>query len=354
MAYRPERGNAAGGAEYLLKVEGLCSSFSTDTGLVRVLEGIDLELKPGETLGIVGESGSGKSLTALSIMRLLAGSAGRIDGGRVIFKGRDLRELGEREMRKIRGNEIAMIFQEPGSSLNPLMKIGDQIIESIRLHQRVSRREARGRALEALRKARLSPAESILSEYPFQLSGGQLQRVMVAMSLVCKPSLLIADEPTAALDLTIQAQILELMTQLRQDTGAAIIFITHDLGVVAELCDQVAVMYCGRIVEKGSVYDIFDRPANPYTQGLLASIPKPGIRAGELESIPGNPPNPRLTPPGCKFRPRCKYAREICGKEEPAFSEAGSGHYSRCWLKAGQAEGRERGGDGQAGEAGND
>ncbi|MDR1637645.1 MAG: ABC transporter ATP-binding protein [Treponema sp.] len=336
MADRLEREASGGGAErYVLKVEDLRTSFYTDTGVVRVLEGIDLELKPGEVLGIVGESGSGKSVTAMSIMRLLAGTTGRIDGGRVIFNGRDLRELGEEEMRNIRGNEIAMIFQEPMTSLNPVMKIGDQIIESIRLHQRVSRQEARKRTLEVLRKVRLSRTESLLSEYPFQLSGGQLQRVMVAMGLVCNPSLLIADEPTTALDVTIQAQILELMMQLRRDIGTSIIFITHDLGVVAELCDQVAVMYCGRIVEKGSVYDIFDQPANPYTQGLLASIPKMGVRAGELESIPGNVPNPKYMPPGCKFRSRCRYAREICGKEEPGFCRVGPGHYSKCWLESG-------------------
>ncbi|MDR2176794.1 MAG: ABC transporter ATP-binding protein [Treponema sp.] len=344
MADRFEREDAPGGAgKYVLKVENLRTSFYTDTGIVRVLEGIDLELKPGEVLGIVGESGSGKSVTAMSIMRLLAGTTGRIDEGRVIFNGRDLRELGEEEMRNIRGNEIAMIFQEPMTSLNPVMKIGDQIIESIQLHQRVNRQEARRRTLEVLKKVRLSRAESLLSEYPFQLSGGQLQRVMVAMGLVCNPSLLIADEPTTALDVTIQAQILELMMQLRRDIGTSIIFITHDLGVVAELCDQVSVMYCGRIVEKGSVYDIFDRPSNPYTQGLLASIPKLGIRSGELESIPGNVPNPKFMPPGCKFRSRCKYALEICGQEEPGFSEVGSGHYSKCWLQ---------GGDGQPDKAG--
>jgi oligopeptide/dipeptide ABC transporter ATP-binding protein len=324
---------ADGAEKYVLKVEDLRTSFYTDTGVVRVLEGIDLELKSREVLGIVGESGSGKSVTALSILRLLAGTTGRIDGGRVIFNGRDLRELGEEEMRDIRGNEIAMIFQEPMTSLNPVMKIGDQIIESIRLHQQVGRPEARKRALEVLKQARLSRAESLLSEYPFQLSGGQLQRVMVAMGLVCNPSLLIADEPTTALDVTIQAQMLELMMGLRRDIGTSIIFITHDLGVVAELCDHVVVMYCGRILEKGSVYDIFDRPANPYTQGLLASTPKLGIRTGELESIPGNVPNPKFMPQGCKFRSRCKYGRDICAQEEPGFSEVGDGHYSRCWLQ---------------------
>jgi oligopeptide/dipeptide ABC transporter ATP-binding protein len=346
MADRFESEDRAGGAEYVLKVEGLRTSFYTDTGIVRVLEGIDLELKQGEVLGIVGESGSGKSVTAMSIMRLLAGTTGRIDGGRVIFNGRDLRTLGEEEMRNIRGSEIAMIFQEPMTSLNPVLKIGDQIIETIRLHRKVSRREARGHTLEVLKKVRLSRAESLLSEYPFQLSGGQLQRVMVAMGLVCNPSLLIADEPTTALDVTIQAQILELMMRLRRDIGTSIIFITHDLGVVAELCDQVAVMYCGRIVEKGSVYDIFDQPANPYTQGLLASIPKLGIRTGELDSIPGNVPNPKFMPPGCKFRSRCKYAGEICGKEEPGFSEVGRGHYSRCWIQRGEGTRNSFGGGG--------
>jgi oligopeptide/dipeptide ABC transporter ATP-binding protein len=317
--------------EFVLKVENLHTSFHTDTGIVRVLEGFDLELRQGEVLGIVGESGSGKSVTAMSIMRLLAGTTGRIDEGRVLFKGRNLVELGDEEMRNIRGNNIAMIFQEPMTSLNPVMKVGDQIIETILLHQHVNRTEARKRTLEVLKRVRLPRAESLLDEYPFQLSGGQLQRVMVAMGLVCNPSLLIADEPTTALDVTIQAQILELMEQLKRDIGTSIIFITHDLGVVAELCDRVVVMYCGRIVEKGSVYDIFDNPRNPYTQGLLSSIPKLGIRSEELESIPGNVPNPKHMPRGCKFESRCKYAEDVCRREEPAFSEVGEGHYSKCW-----------------------
>jgi oligopeptide/dipeptide ABC transporter ATP-binding protein len=320
--------------EFVLKVENLHTSFHTDTGIVRVLEGIDLELRQGEVLGIVGESGSGKSVTAMSIMRLLAGTTGRIDQGRVLFKGRNLVELKDEEMRNIRGNEIAMIFQEPMTSLNPVMRIGDQIIESIRLHQRVNRAEARKRTLEVLKKVRMSRAESLLYEYPFQLSGGQLQRVMVAMGLVCNPSLLIADEPTTALDVTIQAQILELMEQLKRDIGTSIIFITHDLGVVAELCDRVMVMYCGRIVERGSVYDIFDHPQNPYTQGLLSSIPKMGVRSEELDSIPGNVPNPKYMPQGCKFEPRCKYAEGICREKEPVFCQVGEGQYSKCWLHA--------------------
>jgi oligopeptide/dipeptide ABC transporter ATP-binding protein len=322
--------------EIVLKVEGLCTTFYTDTGPLRVLDGIDFELKRGEVLGIVGESGSGKSVTAMSIMRLLAGTTGKIDAGRVLFtdKGeeRDLVSLTEEEMRGVRGGNIAMIFQEPMTSLNPVMRIGDQIIESILLHQHVSVSEARKLALEALEAVHLPRAKSLLTEFPFQLSGGQRQRVMVAMGLVCNPSILIADEPTTALDVTIQAQILELMEQLKRDIGTSIMFITHDLGVVAEICDSVVVMYCGRIVEKGSVYDVFEHPANPYTQGLLASIPKLGDRAAELGSIQGNVPNPRYMPVGCKFAPRCKRATERCRAHEPALYEAGANHYSKCWM----------------------
>lgn len=324
----------------ILKIEDLHTSFYSDSGVVPAVDGIDLELKQGETLGIVGESGSGKSVTALSIMRLFAGTSGKIDSGKIVFnESVDLLTLKEEEMRKIRGNEIAMIFQEPMTSLNPVMKIGKQIEESIILHQKVSREEAKTRALEVLRQVQMPRAEQILEEYPFRLSGGQRQRVMVAMGLVCNPHILIADEPTTALDVTIQAQILRLMNQLQKEIETSIIMITHDLGVVAETCDKVAVMYCGRIVEQSDVYSLFDSPAHPYTQGLLASIPRLGEGVEELESIPGNVPNPKYMPKGCKFAPRCRFAMEKCKLEEPPFFTVGEGHQSKCWLNQEQGEG---------------
>jgi oligopeptide/dipeptide ABC transporter ATP-binding protein len=314
-----------------LSVQNLHTSFYMDTGAVHVLDGVGFDLHEKETLGIVGESGSGKSVTALSIMRLLMGTTGRIDSGKILFQGTNLLELNEDEMRKIRGNNIAMIFQEPMTSLNPVMKVGKQICESIILHQGKTREEARQIALNALRLVRMPRAESLLDEFPFQLSGGQRQRVMIAMALVCHPSVLIADEPTTALDVTIQAQILELMTQLQREINTSIIFITHDMGVVAELCDKVIVMYCGRILERGSVFDIFDHPSHPYTEGLLTCIPKLGVISGELDTIPGNVPNPKYMPKGCKFEPRCKYATDECREKEPPFFPVGEGHEAKCW-----------------------
>jgi len=317
--------------EKLLQVENLSTSFSTPSGRIRVLEDINFDLEQGEVLGIVGESGSGKSVTALSILRLLTGTSGRVDTGRVLFNGTNLLELSEEQMRGIRGNNISMIFQDPMTSLNPVIRIKAQIFESILLHQKVSREEALNQTINVLKAVNLSEINRVLTGFSFQFSGGQRQRIMIALGVVCKPSILIADEPTTALDVTIQAQILELMEQLKQNTGTSIILITHDLGVIAELCDRVVVMYCGRIVEKGSVYDLFDSPANPYSQGLLASIPKLGIRAEALEYIPGNVPNPHHIPKGCKFAPRCKYVTDICRAEEPGFYEVSPGHYSKCW-----------------------
>lgn len=315
----------------ILEIKNMHTYFYTDNGVVKSVDGVDIELKEGSTLGIVGESGSGKSVTALSVMGLLMGTTGKVVEGEILLDGKDITHLSDEERRKIRGNQISMIFQEPMTSLNPVMKIGDQIVEAIRMHQDKSKAEAKEMAVEMLKKTGLPRAERMVNEYPFQLSGGQRQRVMIAMALVCNPKILIADEPTTALDVTIQAQIIDLMNHLKEEIGTSIIFITHDLGVVAETCDDVVVMYCGRVVEKGNVYDIFDRTAHPYTEGLLNSIPKLGQHVEELASIPGNVPNPKYMPKGCKFAPRCPYATDRCREEEPGFFDVGDGHLSRCW-----------------------
>lgn len=315
----------------ILEIKNMHTYFFTDKGTVKSVDGVDIELERGKTLGIVGESGSGKSVTALSLMGLLMGTTGKVVEGEIILDGQDILKLSEDERRELRGKDIAMVFQEPMTSLNPVMKIGDQIMESIMMHQHLSKEEAKKLTIGILKKTGLPRVERIVNEYPFQLSGGQRQRVMIAMALVCNPKILIADEPTTALDVTIQAQILDLMNQLKKEIGTSIIFITHDLGVVAEICDEVVVMYCGRVVEKANVYDLFEKPSHPYTEGLLASIPKMGVEVDELESIPGNVPNPKFMPKGCKFAPRCKYAEEICHEEEPGFFDVGNGHLSRCW-----------------------
>ena len=300
--------------------------------MIKSVDGVDIELREGTTLGIVGESGSGKSVTALSVMGLLMGTTGKVAEGEILFEGRDLTKLDDEERRKMRGEKISMIFQEPMTSLNPVMKIGDQITECILMHNNISKQEAWDKAVEMLKLTGVPRVERMMKEYPFQLSGGQRKRVMIAMALVCKPKILIADEPTTALDVTIQAQILDLMENLKQKTGTSILFITHDLGVVAEVCDDVVVMYSGRVVEKGDVRSIFASPSHPYTRGLLASIPKLGECAEELESIPGNVPNPKYMPQGCKFAPRCSCAFDKCREEEPGFYDVGEGHMSRCWL----------------------
>ena len=298
----------------ILEIKNMHTYFFTDNGVVKSVDGVDIELKEGSTLGIVGESGSGKSVTALSVMGLLMGTTGKVVEGQILLDGRDITNLSAEERRKIRGNQISMIFQEPMTSQNK------------------TKQEAREMAVEMLKKTGLPRVERIVNEYPFQLSGGQRQRVMIAMALVCNPKILIADEPTTALDVTIQAQIIDLMNHLKQEIGTSIMFITHDLGVVAETCDEVVVMYCGRVVEKGNVYDIFGQTAHPYTQGLLRSIPKLGEHVEELDSIPGNVPNPKYMPKGCKFAPRCEHATERCREEEPGFFDLGNGHLSRCWL----------------------
>jgi oligopeptide/dipeptide ABC transporter ATP-binding protein len=315
----------------LLEVRNLRTVFRTEDGPVTAVNGLSFGLDSGETLGIVGESGSGKSVTALSIMRLLARNA-TVTADRIAFDGEDLPEKSESEMRKIRGFKIAMIFQDPMTSLNPVLTIGEQIAEAVRLHLGLDKREARKRAIEMLRKVRISLPEKRLGDYPHQFSGGMRQRVMIAMALSCNPDLLIADEPTTALDVTIQAQVLELMNELQSETGAAIILITHDLGVVAEFCKNVLVMYGGNMVEYGTAEQIFGTPRMPYTQGLLASLPRlDDTEHRRLEPIQGQPPNLLRLPPGCAFAPRCAYRMPICAEPVPLY-DFGEGHVARCFL----------------------
>ncbi|MCI8608427.1 MAG: ABC transporter ATP-binding protein [Firmicutes bacterium] len=316
----------------ILEVKNLCTYFFTDKGVVKAVDGLDFNLKKGAVLGIVGESGSGKSVTSLAIMDLLRGTTGKVVDGQILLEGKDLVPMSAEERRKIRGKEISMIFQEPMTSLNPTMRIGEQIAEIIRLHQGASKEEADKQTIQILKETGLPRVESMVKEYPFQLSGGQRQRVMIAMALACKPKILIADEPTTALDVTIQAQILDLMRNLQEKSGTSIIFITHSLGVVAEMCSDVIVMYCSQSVEMGDVNTIFLHPKHPYTKGLLACIPKIGQTVDRLESIPGNVPNPKYMPKGCKFAPRCPEAMEKCKEEQPPFFDYGNGHRCRCWL----------------------
>jgi oligopeptide/dipeptide ABC transporter ATP-binding protein len=303
----------------LLEVEDLHTYFHVMDGTVRAVEGVSFSIDRGRTLGVVGESGCGKSVTALSIMRLLETPPAEIANGRIMFEGMDVLALPEDEMRKLRGNEMAMIFQEPMTSLNPVFRVGDQIAEAVRHHMAVSKQEAADRAVEALRRVGISYPERRARQYPHELSGGMRQRVMIAMGLACEPKLLIADEPTTALDVTIQAQILELIKQIQLETGAALMLITHDLGVVAEMVDEVMVMYAGRIVERGAVAEVFLEPKHPYTEGLLASIPSKGMRGQRLNVIKGTVPSPYNMPPGCHFAPRCPYRFEPCDELDPAL-----------------------------------
>jgi peptide/nickel transport system ATP-binding protein len=318
----------------LLEVKGLKTHFFTEDGVTRAVDGLSFVVHPGETLGIVGESGCGKSVTALSILRLLPPRLGRTVAGSVVFEGTDLLGLTESEMRAIRGNRIAMIFQEPMTSLNPVLTVGQQIAEAVRIHKGASAPAARARALEMLRLVRIPDAERRLDDYPHQFSGGMRQRVMIAMALACSPKLLIADEPTTALDVTIQAQVLKLMLELKEQTGAAVILITHDLGVVAETCQRVVVMYAGRKVEEAPVLELFDRPAHPYTRGLLASIARgtAGKRVKRLQEIPGMVPSLREPIVGCAFAPRCRHAMDRCRREAPRLYAAGRDHLSACFL----------------------
>jgi len=327
------------GGEALLTVRGLKTHFHTLDGTVKAVDGVDFSLPPGGTLGIVGESGSGKSVTAYSLLRLIDIPPGEIVDGEAIFEGRDLLRIPMSEMQKIRGSEIAMIFQEPMTSLNPVFTIGNQIAEAVKLHQDVNDKEAWNRAIEALRDVGIAAPERRVKQYPYELSGGMRQRAMIAMALSCKPKLLIADEPTTALDVTIQAQILELIKDIQERTQTALLLITHDLAVVAETCQQVVVMYAGRVVESGSVEEVLLRPKHPYTQGLLDSIPSEKKRGEKLSAIKGVVPNPFRLPPGCKFKPRCAYAWDRCD-EEPGLLSAGGDRVARCWLQA--PEERER------------
>ena len=319
----------------LLRVDTLQTHFHTRDGVVRAVDGVSFEVMPGETLAVVGESGCGKSVTAMSILRLLPMPPARIAGGRIEFEGRNLLEQSEPEMRKVRGNAISMIFQEPMTSLNPVLTIGRQIAEALVLHRGMSEREATARATEMLRKVHIPEAERRITQYPHELSGGMRQRVMIAMALACGPRLLIADEPTTALDVTIQAQILELMRELRDDTGASIILITHDLGVVAEIAHRVVVMYAGRKVEEASIEELFAAPRHPYTRGLLGSMPHLGDSVNEtgkrLVEIPGMVPSLKEPPPGCLFAPRCPNAEDRCTREAPPLERHGAGHWAACW-----------------------
>ena len=324
-------------ARTILQVDDLQTHFFTAVGTVRAVDGVSYALKAGETLGVVGESGCGKSVSALSILRLVANPPGRIVGGSIAFEGRNLLEVSETEMERIRGNEISMIFQEPMTSLNPLFTVGRQVSEAIALHQGLSRREAMGRAVEMLRQVYIPEPERRVHAYPHQLSGGMRQRVMIAMALSCNPKVLIADEPTTALDVTIQAQILDLMRELQKTFGTAIVLITHDMGVVAENADRVVVMYAGRKVEEAPAADLFDNPGHPYTRGLLGSIPhldtaaqSDGSRA-RLNEIKGMVPSLFDLPPGCSFAPRCGFATDRCRAEMPALAELRPAHWVACW-----------------------
>jgi oligopeptide/dipeptide ABC transporter ATP-binding protein len=323
--------------EKILQIKNLRTYFHTTEGVSRAVDGVDLELEAGETLGLVGESGCGKTVTALSILRLIPEPPGKILSGEILFQGVDLLKLPPEQMRRIRGNEISMIFQEPMTALNPVFSIGNQIAESIILHQGLRKKKAMEKAVEALRKVDIPAPQQRVKEYPHQLSGGMRQRAMIAMALACNPKILIADEPTTALDVTIQAQILDLMTKLKEDFGAAVILITHDLGVVAETAQKVAVMYAGKVVETGSAHDIFTNPRHPYTQGLLQSLPKLkiGDQAREpsqrLTEIKGVVPSLFDLPPGCKFAPRCPHAFDVCHDTEPTLKEVTQGHRANCW-----------------------
>jgi peptide/nickel transport system ATP-binding protein len=312
-----------------LEVSDLRVYFRTEDGMSKAVDGVSFDIRPGETLGLVGESGCGKSVTAFSILQLLAVPPAEYACGQVLFGGENLLAATERRMREVRGKLISMIFQEPMSSLNPVMTIGQQITEAVLEHQKVTRRQARNLAIEMLRRVRMPSPEARLDEYPHQMSGGMKQRAMIAMALVCQPRLLIADEPTTALDVTIQAQILDLLGDLQSEMGMSVLLITHDLGVVAETCDRVAVMYAGKIVEHAAVEQLFDRPSHPYTHGLFRSLPVLGKKKGVLATIPGAVPNPLDFPSGCRFRTRCAMAQPVC-ESEPPLAELVTGHWAAC------------------------
>ena len=320
---------------YLLEVDDLHTFFKTKKGIVKAVNGVSYRVEPGKTLGIVGESGSGKSVSAMSILKLLDGN-GYIDSGTITFKGRNLAECTINDMYQIRGNEISVIFQEPMTSLNPVYTIEKQLNEVYLTHQKITKKEASEKSLEMLKAVKIPNPESVMKQFPHQLSGGMRQRVMIAMALACEPSLLIADEPTTALDVTIQAQILKLMNELKKEKGTSILFITHDLGVINQMADEVAVMYCGQVVEMCKARTIFAKEttcSHPYTEGLMTSIPRLYTPVGaRLEAIPGAVPHPLNLPKGCKFAPRCKYATEKCMNEEPKLELAEDNHLIRCFY----------------------
>jgi peptide/nickel transport system ATP-binding protein/oligopeptide transport system ATP-binding protein len=320
--------------DILLQVNDLHTNFYTDEGVVKAVDGVDFFVRRGETLGLVGESGCGKSVTALSIMRLIQQPPGRIEKGQILFENQDLLRMSEEHMRQIRGNHISMIFQEPMTSLNPVFRVGDQIAEAIQLHQGLSRGIAMERAVEMLQKVGIPDPKTRVKEYPHQMSGGMRQRVMIAMALSCNPKMMIADEPTTALDVTIQAQILELMNKLKEDFGASILLITHDLGVIADMAQSVAVMYTGKIVEYADVVELFTRPKHPYTIALMESIPnmdEPVPEDRMLQTIPGIVPSLLDLPTGCSFRERCSQGLDLCGRKNPSLIEVEPGHLVRCW-----------------------
>jgi peptide/nickel transport system ATP-binding protein/oligopeptide transport system ATP-binding protein len=326
----PRARNAPESQEPLLVVQDLRTHFFTDRGVARAVDGVSFAIPAGSTLGLVGESGCGKSVTALSILRLVPDPPGRIVGGSILFDGRNLLGCSEEEIRHVRGNQISMVFQEPMTSLNPVFTIGDQIGEALLLHRRMSRRDAQAEAIDMLRRVRIPSAETLIHQYPHQISGGMRQRVMIAMALVCRPKLLIADEPTTALDVTIQAQILELLEDLQEEFGMAVLLITHDLGIVADLADAVAVMYAGRIVEYAPTRELFAKPRHPYTLGLFHSRPRLGVKKQRLDVIPGLVPNPADFPSGCRFHPRCAYVADDCRKTDVALETVSVQHDSAC------------------------
>ncbi len=325
----------------LVRLRGLKTEFHFEEGEARAVRGVDLDIPRGETLGLVGESGCGKSVTALSLLRLIPDPPGRIVGGRMFYEDIDLLALSEEEMRTVRGRRIAMIFQEPMSSLNPVFTIGHQIVEGVLQHRTRHRAEARDIAIDTLRAVGIPNPERRVDEYPHQLSGGMRQRAMIAMGLACRPGLLIADEPTTALDVTIQAQILTLLNRLQAEFGMSVLLITHDLGVVAQTTRRVAVMYAGLIVERALTVDLFREPLHPYTIGLFKSIPRLGARREQLDAIPGNVPNPMSIPPGCAFHPRCPHTTDLCRTAIPALKEYRPGHAAAChWVEQRETAGR--------------
>ncbi|MEQ2471043.1 ABC transporter ATP-binding protein [Laedolimicola intestinihominis] len=325
-------------AETILEIKDLCVEFQTVEGTVHAVDHLNYTLHKGEKLGIVGESGSGKSVSSLGMMQLIPNPPGRITGGEILYHGKDLVKASEKEMQKIRGNEISMIFQEPMTSLNPIIKCGKQIAESLRLHRGMKKKEAMEEAVRMMRAVGIANPEVRAHEYPHQMSGGMRQRVMIAMALACQPQILIADEPTTALDVTIQAQILDLIRELNESMGTSVVFITHDLGVVSELCDTVIVMYTGHIVEQAPVKELFESPKHPYTKGLLNAIPKITRERDPLETIEGMVPNPTERIEGCSFSPRCPYATDQCRKAGPPMAELSDGRLVRCWQYAKENE----------------